>query len=126
MYQSEIYQLSYQALLLILILSGPPIIISMTLGLFVAIFQAATQIQEQNPFFYCETCRRYHDVDLNGRISKRANHAICRQHLPKLLEMEHIDPWSFLTTFSTSPISHGWKSCRFLCLLSCAWPQSLC
>ncbi len=51
MYQPEIYQLSYQALLLILILSGPPILISMTLGLFVAIFQAATQIQEQTLSF---------------------------------------------------------------------------
>lgn len=51
MFQSEIYQLSYQALLLILILSGPPILISMTLGLFVAIFQAATQIQEQTLSF---------------------------------------------------------------------------
>jgi type III secretion protein S len=51
MYQSEIYQLSYQALLLILILSGPPIFISMILGLLVAIFQAATQIQEQTLSF---------------------------------------------------------------------------
>ena len=51
MYQSEIYQLSYQALLLILILSGPPIFISMAFGLFVAIFQAATQIQEQTLSF---------------------------------------------------------------------------
>ncbi|WP_194847998.1 type III secretion system export apparatus subunit SctS [Candidatus Neptunochlamydia vexilliferae] len=51
MYQSEIYQLSYQALLLILILSGPPILISMSLGLFVAVFQAATQIQEQTLSF---------------------------------------------------------------------------
>ncbi|MCB1116836.1 MAG: type III secretion system export apparatus subunit SctS [Chlamydiia bacterium] len=51
MYDSEIYQLSYQALLLILILSGPPILISMALGLFVAIFQAATQIQEQTLSF---------------------------------------------------------------------------
>jgi type III secretion protein S len=50
-YQSEIYQLSYQALLLILILSGPPILISMSFGLFVAIFQAATQIQEQTLSF---------------------------------------------------------------------------
>ncbi|MFI5335034.1 MAG: type III secretion system export apparatus subunit SctS, partial [Chlamydiales bacterium] len=33
--------------LLILIVSGPPIIISTLLGLFVAVFQAATQIQEQ-------------------------------------------------------------------------------
>jgi type III secretion protein S len=51
MFSAEIYQLSYQALLLILILSGPPIIISTLLGLFVAIFQAATQIQEQTLSF---------------------------------------------------------------------------
>jgi type III secretion protein S len=51
MFQSEIYQLSYQSLLLILILSAPPILISMVLGLFVAIFQAATQIQEQTLAF---------------------------------------------------------------------------
>lgn len=51
MYQTEIYQLSYQALLLILILSGPPILISMFFGLFVAVFQAATQIQEQTLSF---------------------------------------------------------------------------
>lgn len=51
MYETQIYQLSYQALLLILILSGPPILISMTFGLFVAIFQAATQIQEQTLSF---------------------------------------------------------------------------
>lgn len=51
MYQNEIYQLSYQALILILLLSGPPILISMVLGLFVAVFQAATQIQEQTLAF---------------------------------------------------------------------------
>lgn len=51
MFSAEIYQLAYQALLLILILSGPPIIISTLLGLFVAIFQAATQIQEQTLSF---------------------------------------------------------------------------
>ncbi len=51
MFSNEIYQLTYQALLLILILSGPPIIISMVLGLLVAIFQAATQIQEQTLSF---------------------------------------------------------------------------
>ena len=51
MYQSEIYQLSYQSLYLILLLSGPPILISMVLGLLVAIFQAATQIQEQTLSF---------------------------------------------------------------------------
>ncbi len=51
MFSAEIYQLSYQALLLILLLSGPPILISTMLGLFVAIFQAATQIQEQTLSF---------------------------------------------------------------------------
>jgi len=51
MFANEIYALSYQALILILILSGPPIIISTILGLIVAIFQAATQIQEQTLSF---------------------------------------------------------------------------
>lgn len=51
MYSTEIYQLSYHALLLILILSAPPIVISTILGLCVAIFQAATQIQEQTLSF---------------------------------------------------------------------------
>ncbi len=51
MFTTEIYQLSYQALLMILILSGPPILISMAVGLFVAIIQAATQIQEQTLSF---------------------------------------------------------------------------
>lgn len=51
MFSAEIYQLAYQALLLILILSGPPILISMILGLTVAVFQAATQIQEQTLSF---------------------------------------------------------------------------
>lgn len=48
---TEIYQLAYQALLLILILSGPPILISTLFGLLVAIMQAATQIQEQTLSF---------------------------------------------------------------------------
>lgn len=51
MMQNEIFQLSYQALMLILILSAPPIVISTILGLLVAIFQAATQIQEQTLSF---------------------------------------------------------------------------
>ncbi len=51
MFATEIYQLAYQSLLLILILSGPPILISMIFGLTVAIFQAATQIQEQTLSF---------------------------------------------------------------------------
>lgn len=51
MFTNEIYTLTYQALILILVLSGPPIIISTILGLMVAIFQAATQIQEQTLSF---------------------------------------------------------------------------
>jgi type III secretion protein S len=51
MFANEIYQLCYQALLMILLLSGPPIIISMIVGLFIAVFQAATQIQEQTLSF---------------------------------------------------------------------------
>ena len=50
-FSGDIYQLAYQALLLVLILSAPPILISTTLGLFVAVFQAATQIQEQTLSF---------------------------------------------------------------------------
>jgi type III secretion protein S len=47
MFQNEIYELAYRALMMVLILSAPPIIISLIFGLLVAIFQAATQIQEQ-------------------------------------------------------------------------------
>ncbi len=50
-FSGEIYQLTYQALFLILLLSAPPILISTMLGLFVAVFQAATQIQEQTLSF---------------------------------------------------------------------------
>jgi len=46
-YKSIIYEYTYHALLLILVISGPPIIVASVLGLFVAIIQAATQIQEQ-------------------------------------------------------------------------------
>jgi type III secretion protein S len=46
-FRTIIFQYSYEGLLLILILSGPPIAIASIIGLFVAIFQAATQIQEQ-------------------------------------------------------------------------------
>lgn len=51
MFTNMIYSYTYEALILILLLSGPPIIISMLLGLIVAIFQAATQIQEQTLSF---------------------------------------------------------------------------
>ena len=51
MFQTHVVQLAYQGLLLILILSGAPVLISMVLGLIIAIFQAATQIQEQTLSF---------------------------------------------------------------------------
>lgn len=49
--RTHVIQMSYQGLLLILILSAPPILISMFFGILVAIFQAATQIQEQTLSF---------------------------------------------------------------------------
>ncbi len=48
---TQISQLAYEGLYLILLLSAPPILISMALGLLVAIVQAATQIQEQTLSF---------------------------------------------------------------------------
>lgn len=51
MTQTHVVQLAYQGLLLILILSAPPILVSMFFGIIVAIFQAATQIQEQTLSF---------------------------------------------------------------------------
>lgn len=51
MFQTHVTQLAYEGLLLILILSAPPILVSMVFGLLVAIFQAATQIQEQTLSF---------------------------------------------------------------------------
>ncbi len=45
MFQTHVVQLAYQGLLLILILSAPPILISMFFGVVVAIFQAATRIR---------------------------------------------------------------------------------
>lgn len=51
MFRSIIFQYSYEALLLTLIVSGPPIFFASVIGLFVAIFQAATQIQEQTLSF---------------------------------------------------------------------------
>lgn len=51
MFRTQVIQLAYQGMMLILMLSGPPILISMFFGLLVAVFQAATQIQEQTLSF---------------------------------------------------------------------------
>lgn len=50
-FKSIIFEYSYEALLLILMISGPPILFASLIGLLVAIFQAATQIQEQTLAF---------------------------------------------------------------------------
>ena len=49
--ESLVLQISRQALVLVLLLSGIPIVISMIVGVFVSVFQAATQIQEQTLSF---------------------------------------------------------------------------
>ena len=50
-FRSIIFEYAYESLLLILIISGPPIVFASIIGIFVAIFQAATQIQEQTLAF---------------------------------------------------------------------------
>ncbi|MED5620395.1 type III secretion system export apparatus subunit SctS [Ideonella sp. BN130291] len=47
MLNSEVLQLTQQALWFVLLLSAPPIIVAAVVGLVVAFLQAATQIQEQ-------------------------------------------------------------------------------
>lgn len=47
MQHSEVMQLTYQALWLVLLLSAPPIVVAAIVGLVIAFIQAATQLQEQ-------------------------------------------------------------------------------
>ncbi|MCB9640380.1 MAG: flagellar biosynthesis protein FliQ [Myxococcales bacterium] len=51
MLQQYAIQITNQGFLLVMIVSGPPILISMGIGLVIAIFQAVTQIQEQTLTF---------------------------------------------------------------------------
>ena len=44
---SEVIQLTQQALWLVLLLSAPPILVAAVVGLLIAFIQAATQLQEQ-------------------------------------------------------------------------------
>jgi len=44
---SDLVQLTRQALWMVLVLSGPPVFIAALVGIVIALFQAATQIQEQ-------------------------------------------------------------------------------
>jgi flagellar biosynthetic protein FliQ len=48
------YQLTYvlqQALMLTLVLSAPPVLLSLVVGFLISVFQATTQIQEQSLSF---------------------------------------------------------------------------
>lgn len=49
--ETLVLQVARQALLLVLFLSGIPIVLSMIVGILVSVFQAATQIQEQTLTF---------------------------------------------------------------------------
>ena len=46
-----ILRITNEALLIVLVLCGPPILISMIVGLMISLFQAVTQIQEQTLTF---------------------------------------------------------------------------
>ena len=49
--EAYIVSIAKQGLFLVLILSGPPIMAALTVGLFVSILQATTQVQEQTLTF---------------------------------------------------------------------------
>ncbi len=51
MAQDFIVQISNEAIMITLLISGPPVVISLFVGLLVALFQAVTQIQEQSLTF---------------------------------------------------------------------------
>jgi len=51
MAEDAIIRLTREALLLVLVVSGPPIAVSLIVGFVVSLFQATTQIQEQTLTF---------------------------------------------------------------------------
>ena len=51
MLKQYVIQVTNEGFLLVMIASGPPIIISMVIGLMISVFQATTQIQEQTLTF---------------------------------------------------------------------------
>lgn len=51
MLKQYVIQVTNEGFLLVMIASGPPIVISMVVGLMISIFQATTQIQEQTLTF---------------------------------------------------------------------------
>jgi flagellar biosynthesis protein FliQ len=51
MVQDFILQVANEGLLLVLIISAPPVLLSLLVGLMIALFQAVTQVQEQSLTF---------------------------------------------------------------------------
>ncbi len=49
--QAEVSSLMYRVFILSIQLAGPPLVISMLVGMVIAVFQAATQIHEQTLTF---------------------------------------------------------------------------
>jgi flagellar biosynthetic protein FliQ len=49
--QDFIIQISNEAIWLTLVISGPPVLFSLMVGLMIALFQAVTQVQEQSLTF---------------------------------------------------------------------------
>lgn len=47
MYDTEVIKLTQQALWLVIVMAGPPVIVAAIVGLLIAFIQAATQLQEQ-------------------------------------------------------------------------------
>ena len=47
MLSSDVLQITQQALWLVLILAGPPVVVAALIGILIAFVQAATQLQEQ-------------------------------------------------------------------------------
>jgi type III secretion protein S len=47
MYDTEIISITQQALWIVIVLAGPPVVIAAAVGIFIAFIQAATQLQEQ-------------------------------------------------------------------------------
>lgn len=51
MVQDFILKIANEGILLVLIISGPPVVFSLLVGLIIALFQAVTQVQEQTLTF---------------------------------------------------------------------------
>jgi len=47
MYNNQVIQLTQEALWLVLLLAGPPVVFAAVVGILIAFVQAATQLQEQ-------------------------------------------------------------------------------